>query len=109
MRIPPTRIWLRSFSSISSSIADAINHFDGTGLWDETDWVLLRPLACEWIALKCFARARWSASSRCSAVEVLEDSQIETLKGFGKRGNGSSNTARTSRGSSPGASVPTSR
>ena len=34
---PFTKIWLPSSSRHFISIADAINHFDGTGLWDEDD------------------------------------------------------------------------
>ena len=66
------------------SIADAINHFDGTGLWDETDGFYYDHLRVNGSRQVLRTRSMVGLIPML-AVEVLEDSQVEKLKGFGKR------------------------
>ena len=66
------------------SIADAINHFDGTGLWDETDGFYYDHLRVDGSRQVLRTRSMVGLIPML-AVEVLEDSQVEKLKGFGKR------------------------
>ena len=66
------------------SIADAINHFDGTGLWDERDGFYYDHLRVNGSREVLRTRSMVGLIPML-AVEVLEDSQVEKLKGFGKR------------------------
>ena len=66
------------------SIADAINHFDGTGLWDERDGFYYDHLRVNGTREVLRTRSMVGLIPML-AVEVLEDSQVEKLKGFGKR------------------------
>ena len=66
------------------SIADAINNFDGTGLWDETDGFYYDHLRVNGSRQVLRTRSMVGLIPML-AVEVLEDSQLEKLRGFGKR------------------------
>jgi hypothetical protein len=66
------------------SIADAINHFDGTGLWDEDDGFYYDHLRVDGSRRVIRTRSMVGLIPMI-AVEVLEDAHIEKLKGFGKR------------------------
>lgn len=65
-------------------IADAINHFEGTGLWDEEDGFYYDRLRCEGSSKPLPVRSIVGLIPLFAAV-IIEDELIEQLEGFRSR------------------------
>lgn len=66
-------------------IADSINEFQGSGLWDETDGFYYDRLKCSEKGSIPLRTRSLVGLIPLIAVEVLEDSHLKNLKGFSKR------------------------